>query len=126
MKPRMWLESEVAYGRELVRSAIEGGLSAREKALAAASPGSVPPTRTSLPLTLMGASVGLLAASWGSSRRPKLSPVWFALLGGLLGFGTNLALNNRQVTEDVLRGAMKNISLVRDAHWLTKNPIDYA
>jgi hypothetical protein len=128
MKPHTWLESEVGYGEELVRSAVVGGRSARDKALAPEPAGLVLArlARTSLPCAAMGASIGVLALYSRSKRRSARSAVAYGLLGGLIGFVANMALSTRQITGETVRGAMRSVRTVRDAHWLGKNPIDYA
>jgi hypothetical protein len=128
MKLQTWLKSEVGCGEEYVRSAITGARSARDKALAS-QPASTVLGRsalTSLPPAAMGAFVGLLAGHCGSKRHSVRNAAVFGLLGAAIGFGTNMALSTRYVTEETVRGAVKNINTVRDAHWLAKNPIDYA
>ncbi len=129
MKLQTWLKSEVGYGEELVRSAIAGGRSAGEKALAAQPLHSVlgNSARTSLPWVTMGASLGLLASCFGHRRMSRrTAAVVGLLLGGMIGFGANVAVANRQLTEETVRGALKNVNAIRDAHWLAHNPIDYA
>lgn len=128
MKLHTWLESEVGYGEELVRSAVVSGRSARDKALAPEPAGLVLArlARTSLPCAAMGASIGVLALYSRSQRRSARSAVAYGLLGGLIGFAANMALSTRQVTEETVQGAMRGVRTVRDAHWLEKNPIDYA
>jgi len=49
-----------------------------------------------------------------------------SLLGAAIGFSTGMAWGTRRLTGDMARGAKKNIDTARDAHWLEKNPIDYA
>ncbi len=49
-----------------------------------------------------------------------------ALAGGALGFGGAIAWGSRDLTSEVLRKAGKNLSAVRDEHWLEKHPISYA
>jgi hypothetical protein len=48
------------------------------------------------------------------------------LLGGVIGFGAAVAWESRRLSASVAGGALKNIERVRDEHWLTKHPIDYA
>jgi hypothetical protein len=129
MTLQTWVKSEVGYGEELVRSAIAGGRSARDHAL-----GSEPAERVlqrsargSVPWVTMGASIGALAAYLGARRRSGPTAAMLGLmLGACVGFGTTMALNTRHVTGETVRGAMKSVNAARDAHWLAKNPIDYA
>jgi hypothetical protein len=50
----------------------------------------------------------------------------YGLLGGAIGFGAGVAWESRRFTASVADGALRNIGKVRDEHWLTKHPIDYA
>jgi hypothetical protein len=50
----------------------------------------------------------------------------FGLLGGAIGFGAGVAWESRRLTASVAGSALRNIGRVRDEHWLTKHPIDYA
>lgn len=128
MELQTWLKSEVEYGEELVQSAIAGARSAGEKVLAAECLGTVlgRSTWTSLPWATVGASIGVLASSWGSKRHSPRRAVLFGLLGAALGFGATVAVSTRHLTEETVRGAVRNVNTVRDAHWLAKNTIDYA
>lgn len=47
-------------------------------------------------------------------------------VGGAIGFGLGIAWENRRLTESITSGALRNISKVRDEHWLESHPIDYA
>ncbi|MGA8149565.1 MAG: hypothetical protein WB952_01210 [Terriglobales bacterium] len=50
----------------------------------------------------------------------------YGLLGGAIGLGAGIAWETRCLTARAAGGALKNIGKVRDEHWLTKHPIDYA
>jgi len=50
----------------------------------------------------------------------------FGLLGCSIGFGAGMVWESRRLTVSAASGALKNIGKVRDEHWLTKHPIDYA
>ncbi len=129
MRVQSWIKSEVGYGEELVRSAIAGGRCARDKALGPEAAGAVlaRSLRTALPWVTVGASLGLLGCYWRGKRRAAPAIAAFGLLlGAVAGFGTSMTVSTWHVTEQVVRGAMKNINTARDAHWLADNPIDYA
>jgi hypothetical protein len=128
MKLHTWLKSEVGYGEELVRSAVVGGRSARDKALAPQPAGLVLArlARTSLPRAAVGASIGVLASYSRNKHWSKRDAALFGLLGAVIGFGANMVLGTREITGETVRGAMGSVRTVRDAHWLEKNPIDYA
>jgi hypothetical protein len=50
----------------------------------------------------------------------------YGLLGAAIGVGASVAWESRRLTASVAGGALKNIGRVRDEHWLTNHPIDYA
>ncbi len=129
MTVRSWIKSEVGYGEELVRSAIAGGRCARDKALGPEPAGAAlaRSLRNALPWLTVGASIGFLGLCWrGKRRSPPAIAVFGLLLGAVAGFGTSMTVSTWHITEETVRGAMKNVNTVRDAHWLANNPIDYA
>jgi len=128
MKHEAWLKSQLEYGHDLIQSATEGVRSAGAHALAAEPVGAqlTRSARASLLWTMMGASIGLLAICSARKHNSIRNQVLFGLLGAAIGFGTNVALNTRQLTAEIVHDAVRNINSVRDAHWLAKHPIDYA
>jgi hypothetical protein len=50
----------------------------------------------------------------------------YGLLGGAIGFGAAVVWESRCLTASIAGGALKNIGRVRDEHWLSNHPIDYA
>ena len=128
MANEAWLNSQMAYGHELVHSAVEGARSAREHALANQPVSAVlrRSARQSLPMMAIGASIGLLALYSARKRRTTRNQVLFSMLGAIIGLGTNMALSTRELTGEIVHEAVRNINTVRNAHWLAKHPIDYA
>jgi RsiW-degrading membrane proteinase PrsW (M82 family) len=128
MKHEPWLKSQLEYGHDLIHSAVEGARAAEEHARTA-EPLAVLLTRSalaSLPWAAVGASVGLLAVSSGRKHQSIRNQILFGLLGAVIGFGTNVAFSTRQLTGQMVHGAVRNINTARDAHWLAKHPVDYA
>jgi hypothetical protein len=126
---RKWFESNIDYGRSLISSGLEGALSAQKKTLDGAPVSSVliGSVRDSWMPAMIGAYVGALGASLGHRRRPHYGAILGAsLLGAAIGLTTGMAWGTRRLTGGMARGAKKNIDVARDAHWLEKNPIDYA
>jgi len=126
MRHKPWLKSQLEYGHDLMHSAVEGARSAGEHALATESVGTVlaRSARASLPWAAIGASVGLLYSA--RKHESIRNQVLCGVLGGIIGFGTNVALSTRPLTSEMVHGAVRNINTVRDAHWLARHPIDYA
>ena len=123
-----WLKSGVAYGWDLLRSAAEGARFAGEQIREGESPRSVlvRSARTSLVPGVAVASLGLVAGYWVSKRKPRHNVVAFGLLGAVIGFACGMAWGTRHVTGGIARGAIKKMDAARDAHWLSKHPVDYA
>jgi len=128
MKHQPWFKSELEYGHDLMHSAVEGMRSAGEHVRLSEPVGTLlaRSARASLPWAAIGASVGLLAAYSARKHRSLRNQVLFGLMGAFIGVGTNVALSTRQLTGEIVHGAVRNIKSVRDAHWLAKHPIDYA
>lgn len=82
--------------------------------------------RSSWPATTVGAAVGASMASLSKRRRSGYGVAAAGLIGGALGLGCSLAWASRDFTGALARGAVDKITIVRDARWLEKNPIDYA
>jgi hypothetical protein len=121
--------SSLGYGRSLVQSGYEGARSTGEAALAGASVSSVllQSARSSWVAAAVGATLGAAGVALGSKRR-RFSALVLAsgALGAAVGIATGVAWRTRHLTGEMARGARKSIDLVRDAHWLSKNPINYA
>lgn len=75
---------------------------------------------------VMGAAVGLFASRLSGKSKSGRNALVGALAGGVIGFGSAVAWSSREVTAEVVRNAGKNLSAVRDQHWLEKHPVDYA
>lgn len=120
------INSTLEYGRDLVNSGIEGAISARNHNLNGKCAEAVvsESVLNSLIPAAIGASVGLLAGLLGSRKSP-MKALAYGLAGGAVGFGGAMLWNTRELTGDMARSAARNISGVRDAHWLKKNPVNY-
>ncbi|MBZ5681518.1 MAG: hypothetical protein LAO24_15570 [Acidobacteriia bacterium] len=125
---RDWSKSNVDYGLKVVNSGIEGARSGREAFLHGES--LTPFLNESFPDALkpaiLAACIGVLG-SYSYKRNKSLGRVLaYGLLGGAIGFGAGIAWKNRRLAASVASGALKNVSKIRDEHWLEKHPIDYA
>ena len=123
-----WLKSGMAYAWDVLRSAVEGARSAGEQIREEQSPRSVlmRSARISLVPSVTVASLGLAAGYWLSKRKHAQGAVAFGLLGAVIGFAGSMAWATRHMTGGIARGALQNVNVARDTHWLTKHPVDYA
>lgn len=128
MDLRKWSKSNGDYGRELLHSGIEGARSGREAFLNGESltPFLSESVRSALKPAALGACLGVLGSCPGSREKSIGRALAYGLLGGVIGFGAGVAWESRHLTSSAACGALRNIGKVRDEHWLTKHPIDYA
>lgn len=76
--------------------------------------------------TAIGGAIGAVSALLGRRRRSAYGTVLGGVVGGTIGFGGGIAWTSRDFTGAVARNAIRKVSVVRDARWLERNPIDYA
>jgi hypothetical protein len=128
MDLRKWSKSNAEYGRELLHSGIEGARSGREAFLNGESltPYLSESVRGALKPAVLGACVGVLGSYPGSRKKSIIRTLVYGLLGGAIGFGAGVAWESRDLTASAAGGALEKIGRVRDEHWLTNHPIDYA
>jgi hypothetical protein len=128
MDVRKWSKSNADYGRELLHSGIDGARSGGEAFLNGDSltPFLSESVRSALKPAVLGACLGALGSCPGSRQKSIGRTLIFGLLGGAIGFGAGVAWESRCLTASVAGSALRNIGRVRDEHWLTKHPIDYA
>ena len=128
MDLREWSKSSTDYGRKLLDSGIEGARSGREAFLNGESltPFLSDSVRSALKPAALGACIGVLGNYPGYRQKSISRALAYGLLGGAIGFGAGVAWESRRFTASVADGALRNIGKVRDEHWLTKHPIDYA
>ena len=126
MRHEAWLESELEYGHDLVHSALQGARLAGEHALATEPVGEIlaRSVRQSLPWAAIGAF--LLSVYSATQHRTIRNQILFCVVGAVIGSGANVALSTRQLSGEIVHGALRDINTVRNAHWLAKHPIDYA
>jgi len=123
-----WSKSNADYGRRLLDSGIEGARSGQEAFLNGKSltPSVSESVRSALMPAAVGACIGVLGSYPGYRQKSITRALTFGLLGGAVCLGAGLIWENRRLTASVAGSALKNIGKVRDEHWLTKHPIDYA
>jgi len=128
MALREWSKSNATYGRRLVNSGIEGVRTGRTAFLKGEplTPFISKSVRRAWKPAAVGACLGMLGGHPGSRHRSIGRAIARGLLGGALGLGAGVAWESRHLTASAAGGALKNIGRVRDEHWLTRHPIDYA
>lgn len=128
MTLREWSKSSAEYGRDLLNSGIEGARSGREAFLHGESltPLLSESVRGAFKPAFLGACLGMLS-SYPRNREQSLGKLLaYGLLGSAIGFGAGVIWESRHLTASAACSALRNIHRVRDEHWLTRHPIDYA
>ena len=122
------LTSNIAYGKKLVGSGIEGASSAGRQFLEEEPLGTVlsRAARESWVPAVLGACAGVAISIWKGKRKLSNGAILGGLVGGALGFSGGIVWGSRNVTGAVMRGAVRNVNATRDERWLERNPIDYA
>jgi hypothetical protein len=128
MDLREWSKSNADYGRRLLDSGLEGARSGEEAFLDGKllTPFLSESVRSALKPAALGACIGVLGSYAGYRQKSITRTLAYGLLGGAIGLGAGVAWESRRLTASVADGALRNIGRVRDEHWLTKHPIDYA
>ncbi|MGA2349478.1 MAG: hypothetical protein ABSF70_03515 [Terracidiphilus sp.] len=125
-----WVKSNADYGRRLVDSGIEGARHGQDDFLDGEPlvPFLGESVKGALVPAAIGACVGVLVGYPICRRKSTSTSVTLAygLLGCAIGLGAGFAWKSRHLSASVAGNAMKNIGKVRDEHWLSKNPINYA
>jgi hypothetical protein len=128
MNLREWSKSEVDYGRKVLNSGLAGARTGRETFLNGNSLTSFlnDSVREALTPAAIGAVAGVLGSCPGDHQRSASRAFTFGLAGWAIGFSLGMIWESRELSAYVTRGAVRNISRVRDEHWLERHPIDYA
>ncbi|HZW92472.1 MAG TPA: hypothetical protein VFF64_05820 [Candidatus Eremiobacteraceae bacterium] len=128
MEFREWAKANADYSRNLITSGIEGARSGQETFLngESLSPFLGESVRRALKPAVLGACLGVLGSHPGYRRKSISRALAYGLLGGAIGLGAGLVWESRRLTASAAGGALMNIGRVRDEHWLTMHPIDYA
>ncbi len=123
-----WSKSSADYGRKLLDSGIEGARSGRETFLHGESftPFLNDSLRKALKPAALGGCIGVLGSYPGHRQKSIGRVLVYGLLGSAIGLAVGVVWKSRGFTASVADGALRNIGKVRDEHWLSKHPIDYA
>jgi hypothetical protein len=121
------VKENLAYGKELLESGVEGAKEARESVLVTEESSDMvtAAAQESWQAATIGVLAGAICGVLADDRKPIRGVVAGGLLGAVLGFGGSFAWKTRPLTSAMARGAGKRIGTVRDEHWLSKNPINY-
>ena len=116
-----WIKSNLRDTRELIDSGLQGarGVPDGGPALARAA-------RNSWAAAAVGACIGAAGGIATDDRKPARGAIVGGFLGAVVGLSAGMAWNAREVISYTVESALKNVSGVRDSHWLAKHPIDYA
>jgi hypothetical protein len=117
-------ESEIGYFKDLVGAGWEGVAEVRREL------GGRVFERQSKPSVwtpaAVGCAVGVLGTGMFKNRRSAPSLAIGAIVGSVVGLTAAGAWAARHFTRAATRRASHMVNQVRDAHWLEKNPINYA
>ena len=128
MRSQDSIGSQIRYGRELVKSGVDGLSNGRDAHLNGRPLSDVlgQSARASLGLATLGACAGLLRYYLPARRARLAKTLACGLLGGAFGFLAGFGWKTRELAESMTRSAARQMGTVRDQHWLDRHPIDYA
>jgi len=113
------LKSEAAYARDIVKAGLDGVGNAKGPELGRVSQHALAPA-------VLGAAVAILGVYLGRKGRTGSAAVLGGLVGCAIGFAGGVAWGTRSHASAAAKSAIRNVQVVRDAHWLEKNPVAYA
>jgi uncharacterized membrane protein YebE (DUF533 family) len=122
-----WFKSEVEYTRDLADSGWNGARAAWESLSQEKPVGEVltHSARASVAPSVMCAGLGALCALMVQRKRNRAAALALGIAGGFVGFTAALAWETRELSSEVARGAMREMSTTRDSHWLVRHPINF-
>ncbi len=121
------IKSNLAYGKDLVESGIEGANEARKASLESVETTDMvtAAAQESWQAAAIGALAGAIFGVLADDRKPVRGVIAGGLLGAAVGFGGSFAWKTRPLTGAMAREAGKRIGAARDEHWLAENPVNY-
>ena len=121
------IKSNLAYGKDLVESGIEGANEARRTSLESAETTDMvtAAAQESWQAAAIGALAGAIFGVLADDRKPVRGVIAGGLLGAAAGFAGSFAWKTRPLTGAMAREAGRRIGAARDEHWLSENPVNY-
>jgi hypothetical protein len=121
------IRSNLAYGKDLVESGIEGANEARRASLESAETTDMvtAAAQESWQAAAIGALAGAIFGVLADDRKPVRGVIAGGLLGAAAGFAGSFAWKTRPLTGAMAREAGRRIGVARDEHWLSENPVNY-
>jgi len=114
----------IDYGRELLHAGIDGIRNGERVAMTSTAQRHIADSaRQALGAAVVGGSIALVVCKLLDSRRLRLAP---AFACGTAAFCADFLWRTRSISSNVVAYAEREISKVRDQHWLESHPIDYA
>ncbi len=123
MATSRFISQTLDYGRELVQAGMNGLRAGEILAHHSANDDIKASARHSLPAAAVGGSLALLACTLISKRRIRVAPI---LVCSTAAFCADFIVRTRDIRSKMIQCAEKEMSKVRDQHWLASHPIDYA
>ena len=121
------IKTNLAYGKELVESGLQGAKEGRKTMQESETQQEIVSVaaRESWQAATLGAVAGALFGVLTDDRKPVRGVIAGSLLGAVLGFGGSFVWKTRPLTSAMAHGAGKRIGRARDKHWLTGHPVNY-
>ena len=118
------IAESIDYGRELLHAGMDG-IRAGERLMVSSDVQRqiANSARQSLGADVVGGSLAVVVCRLIDRRKVRLAPVFAC---GTAAFCADFLWRTRNISSNVIGCAEKEISKVRDQHWLESNPIDYA
>ncbi len=128
MNPNNKVKGRLQYGRALVNSGLSGLRNGRQSHLHGQPlcEALTESARGALGLAAIGTCAALIGSCFSGRRNRSAKAVGYGVAGSAIGFIIGLTWKTRELTASMGRSALKEMGTVRDEHWLSTHPIDYA
>jgi hypothetical protein len=113
------MESGINYFGHLIGAGWQGATGVRPEAESRPEPALWTPAA-------IGAALGALSVRLLGKRKSAAEVALGGVIGTIVACAAAVAWTSRDMVAPAVRGAVRNMSAVRDARWLETNPINYA